>query len=254
MEKFRKLNKSFLNHAQKVSSFNLKDKDFEDLEYKHEIQFLYGQHFFPKFDWHKALTTNSITKTDIRKINALVNALRIENPQGYKNLVGFKGQALGPGEVLLYLLHDKIVLAGGTQGGDCRIGSNIYEVKGAEVLASTGEYFGFTLGGTLPLTGLANKILALKEQTGANFSKKGEVGRKDIAHMYNVAPDLMKDIDKEYGQIAYDNYFKKYNMLFLDNRKNKSTYGQILSVKKVKPEDVRIDAFTAQNFKLFVKG
>lgn len=254
MEKFRKLNKSFLNHAQKVSNFNLKDKDFGTAEFKHEIQFLYGQHFFPKFDWYQTLSTNSLSSTDVRKINSLATKMRLENPSGYFNLVGFKAQALGPGEVLLFLLHDKIVLAGGTQGGDCRINSNIYEVKAAEVLASTGEYFGFTLGGTLPLTGIANKLLALKESTGANFAKKGEVGRKDIAYMYEKNPGAMRAIDEEYGQIAYDNYFKKYSMLFIDNRKNKNTYGHILSVKNVKAKDVRIDSFTAQNFKLFVKG
>lgn len=254
MQKFRNLNKSFLNYAQRISSFNVKDKDFATNEYKEEIQFLYGQHFFPKFDWYQTLNTNAISTTDVKKINALAAKMYSENPSGYRNLVGFKGQALGPGEVLLYLLHDKIVLAGGTQGGDCRIGSNIYEVKAADVLASTGEYYGFTLGGTLPLTGIANKLLALKEATGANFAKKGEVGRKDIAYMYEKNPAAMKAIDEEYGQIAYDNYFKKYSMLFIDNRKNKNTYGHILSVKNVKPKDVRIDAFTAQNFKLFVKG
>ena len=254
MAKFRNLDKAFLNHAQKVTRFNLKDTDFETIKYKEEIQFLYGQHFFPKFDWYQTLNTTSITSKEVHKINGLASKMYSENLSGYKSLVGFRGQALGPGEVLLYLLHDKIVLAGGTQSGDCRIGSNVYEVKAANVMASTGEYYGFTLGGTLPLTGLANKILSLKEATGSNFSRKGEVGRGDISYMYKQAPEEMKAIDEEYANLAYNNYFKKYNMIFIDNRTNRNTFGHILSVKNVKPKDVRIESFTAQNFKLFVKA
>ena len=109
MAKFQNLNKDFINKAQRITSFNVKDKDFTDLTYKEEMQFLYSSHFFKNFDFNKALNTGALGVTQIKQINSLCVLLKRDNPTGYKDLVAFTGQALGPGEVLLYLLHDKLI-------------------------------------------------------------------------------------------------------------------------------------------------
>ena len=45
------LDANFLSRAQKVTSFNLRTRDFESLQYKAEIQHLFRTHFFPNFNF-----------------------------------------------------------------------------------------------------------------------------------------------------------------------------------------------------------
>ena len=51
------LDATFLQRAQKVTSFNLTSKDFISLKYKKEIQHLFRTHFFPKFNLDNTIST-----------------------------------------------------------------------------------------------------------------------------------------------------------------------------------------------------
>lgn len=254
MDKFdlKKLNHDFLHRAQRISSFNVKDKDFESLDLKAELQFLYASHIFPAFDWTKTLKGNTINVADL---NRLIDKLRSESLTGFNELFKFTGTSFGPGEVLIYILHDNVRLAGGGEGGDIRIGNKKIELKACQKKVSTNQYWGFYLGGTFDISDIVSRLLALKKEVGTNRSKAGEVGRGDIDNMYKAAPDIMKKIDEDFAQISYDHYFSKYEMMFMANQNGAgSKAGDIFGVKQVKPKDVTIDALTSQKIKPFIKA
>jgi len=60
------LDRNFIARAMKVTSFNLSTKDFESLTNKKEIQYLFGTHFFPKFDFK--FTLNDVNMSKLKNV------------------------------------------------------------------------------------------------------------------------------------------------------------------------------------------
>ena len=254
MEKFnlKELNHDFLHRAQKISSFNVADKDFESLNFKNELQFLYASHIFMDFDWTKTLKGNTI---NVRELNRLIKKLRQEDRIKFNELLKFTGQSFGPGEVLIYLLHDKVHLAGGKESGDIRVGNQQIELKACEKKVSTQQYFGFYLGGTFDVSDIVSRLLALKKKVGTNGAKAGEVGRIDIANMHKAEPDAMKKIEEDFADISYKHYFSHHPIMFMASKNGAGAEaGDIFDLKQVKPKDVTIDALTSQKIKPFIKA
>ena len=254
MDKFdlKNLNHPFLHRAQKISSFNVTDKDFESLALKAELQFLYASHIFPEFDWDKTLKSNTL---NVAELNKLISKLRTANRTGFDELFKFKASSFGPGEVLIYILHDKVHLAGGNESGDIRINGKKIELKACEKKMGTNQYFGFYLGGAFDTSDIVSRLLALKKQVGTTSSAAHEVGVKDIENMYKAEPEIMRKIDEDFAQISYKNYFSKYPMMFIANKKSSTTMmGDIYGMKNVKPEDVSIYQMTSQKIKPFIKA
>lgn len=259
----KKINTGFLDIAETLTSFNLKDKDLQSIKYKNEIQYAYYKNFFPKLDekWWSSLPKSSFLNSSIcSTINAKMKEMKSKHRDGFNRLVQFKGQALGPGEVLMYVLHDKVYLAGGSEGGDVRIGSNKYEVKAVDLTGDKNEVYGFTLGSTIPDTEIITALLKLKKEVGKSGSsipaKEGTIGRGDIKNMEEVYPDQIRNITKRYGELARKYYFSKYKMLFLNaasKNASKSNYGEIISFKDVQANDVRIEAYSMNQIKPFIK-
>tara|TARA_A100001388_G_scaffold160324_1_gene119555 strand:+ start:543 stop:1415 length:873 start_codon:yes stop_codon:yes gene_type:complete len=260
-----KLNESFLKRASIQTSFNVEDADLTNLQYKKEMQYLYSLQFFGNefFVKNKPLTGNSV---NVRAFNQLATKLKNANPSGYKNLVQFTGQYLGPGEVLLYVLHDKLYLAGGTTGGDASIdfsknnavvGQNVYEVKGVKIRKMSNEYEGFSLGGTVPMEKIIGRVLSLKEELGISQSTaKSDVTFKEIEEMHKQRPAEMQNLEKEFGELCRKHYFSKYKIMFMRAQKsdvNKPDYGHILDIKDVQANEVRMQTYTRKNMKVLVK-
>ena len=114
----------------------LTGSDFEglnSLKYKFEIQELYMRKYIKlngKNIFERALKQNQFGLSEAKAYNNLVREIKSVLPiDQYKEIVQNKFESFGPGEVLIYLLHDKVHLAGGTEDGDVRIGTKKYEVK-----------------------------------------------------------------------------------------------------------------------------
>tara|TARA_B100000575_G_scaffold179702_1_gene144179 strand:+ start:656 stop:1474 length:819 start_codon:yes stop_codon:yes gene_type:complete len=254
----------FIKRARIQTSFNVEDADLTSLKFKKEMQFLYDFQFFPGwFEKNTLLTGNNV---NINAFNRLATKLKTANPSGYKNLVQFTGQYLGPGEVLLYVLHDNLKLAGGATGGDARIdfaknnavvGQNVYEIKGALIRKISNEYQGFSLGGTVPMEKIIGRVLSLKEELGISQSTaKSDVTFNEIEEMTRQRPDEMRNLQKEFGELARKYYFSKYKIMFMRAQKsdnNKPDYGHILDIKDVQANEVRMQTYTRKNMKVLVK-
>ena len=257
MDKFdlKNLNHNFLHRAQKISRFNVSDKDFQSTDLKSELQFLYASHIFPAFDWTKTLKGNTLNSSNVSELNRLIQKLRNESLTGFNELFKFKADSFGPGEVLIYILHDKVYLAGSGESGDIRIGTTKIELKACDKKVGTNQYYGFYLGGSFDTSDIVSRLFALKKKVGTTASASHEVGRTDIINMYAAESETMKKIEEDYAKIAYDNYFSKYPMMFIANKKiGSKQMGDILEIKNVKPKDVAIEALTSQKIKPFIKA
>ena len=242
--------------------FNLKDADFSYRELvgnKEVIRFLYQA---LKFKQDKNIFENNVNGPEInqKQINDIAIRLKSFNPSMYKSLVELTGQKLGPGEVLIYLIHDKVHLAGGTESGDVRIGSKMYEVKAAKLYRpgdggnthSNNIATNFTFGSGIErkTAPIVNKIVKLKnrkdvkaginDQSFRKTSSDANVGINELNYMRtNFASDFIP-LEKEYAKAAAS-ALKSENqkLILINNNKNSSRYGQIADIKDpLKPADI----------------
>tara|TARA_B100000214_G_C23675798_1_gene494068 strand:+ start:67 stop:447 length:381 start_codon:yes stop_codon:yes gene_type:complete len=123
MGKFAKLGKNnFVQELKDVKVLKLKQSNFENIRDKDYIQHAYSivyQQFHNYFE--NGLRMDSFGMQQCRDLNKNIVAMKKDNK--FLEIFQQTYRDLGPGEVLMYLLHDKIHLAGGTQGGDLRIGT-----------------------------------------------------------------------------------------------------------------------------------
>jgi len=242
--------------------FKLKDVDFgyRELEGNKEvIRFLYQT---IKYKEKKNLFENNINsaQVDKKQINTIADRLKSFNPTVYRNIVEFKAQKLGPGEVLIYLIHDKVHLAGGTESGDVRIGSSMYEVKAAKLhrpgesgnTHSSNIATNFTFGSGIErkTDPIVDKMVKLKNRKDvkAGISKQSfrktasttNIGTNELNYMRtNFASDFMP-LEEEYAKLAA-NALKAENqkLILINNNENSSRYGQIVDIKApLKPSDI----------------
>ena len=242
--------------------FKLKDVDFgyRELEGNKEvIRFLYQS---IKYKKNKNIFENNINsaQVDMKQINAIANKLKTLNPIVYKNIVEFKAQKLGPGEVLIYLIHDKVHLAGGTEDGDVRINDNKWEVKGAKLhrpgelgnTHSSNIATNFTFGSKIEeqTNRIVEKIVKLKnredvkagidKQSFRKTASKSNIGTNELNYMRtNFASDFIP-LEREYAKTAANALkAKNQKLILINNNLNSSRYGQIVDIKApLKPSDI----------------
>jgi hypothetical protein len=240
------LNFEFIRKAEKVTSFNLVEKDFTSPKFKKEIRYLYVKNFFPNFN------TDLFTKqVKADKLNKAIEALKKEDAARFNNLIGFTPGGLGPGEVMLYFLIDDAQLGGaGSAGVDVVVGSNKYEVKAVKV-SKDDVASDFKLGGTVPLSNLIMSLNTLREKLNLGGSRT-EMAKSIIDQMKKQAPDEYGKIEHSYQQITYNNYFKNHEIIFINNGSGPK-YGTIEAVKQVKISDIMIERATSGTIKPLVK-
>lgn len=250
------MDSEFLKRAQRVTSFNLRTADFESLDHKAEIQFLFKTHFFPDFNLDSTIT-RGITKD---KANELIRALKSEDASAYNKLHFYNLKGVGPGEAALYFICDQAKLGGGTSAGvDLVIGSKQYEVKAAQYSSATSTVYGFKLGGTVPLGNMVTKAVELKERLGLKTSGKGqnEVNKTQIEAIKKEFPREWNAIERDYANKAHV-YFGRTPVIFMNNnntggRLTRSGGGEIISVKVVDKPDIQIETITQGTIKPRVK-
>ena len=239
------LDHEFLKRAQKITAFNLSTKDFESLEHKKEIQFLFNTHFFPNFNLDK-----TITGVDMNRLNSLIDELRSQSPAAFKKLYSYPLKGVGPGEALLYFLIDDAHLGGGSSAGvDLVVGSNKYEIK-AVSQSSDGYAFNFKLGATFSLAPVINALQKLKVEIGGRGS---EVNKGDLDKIRKQFPKELSDIENEYQELAYNNYFKNHDIIFMLNTGPKGKIGNVIGVKRVGRGDIQLERVTSGTVKPRVK-
>ena len=243
--KMENLDLEFIKRAQKVTSFNITAKDLESLTYKKEIQYLFGLHFFPKFDLNKTINT-----VDKNRLNALISTLKSQDSANFKAMHKFQPRGVGPGEVTLYFLINEAQLGGGGSAGvDLVVGSRKYEVKAVSV-TGRGQYANnFKVGGTFTLSDIIADTIALKKKAGLGASSEVNTGQIEV--IKKQFPSEMEDIFKRYQKRTYDNYFKNHEIIFIRNDTN--AIGEILAVKKVKMDDIEFERITSGTIKPRVK-
>ena len=265
MVKFNNLDKKWQNqrYGGKLRPILLKDNDFTDIRYKFEIQDIfatqYGSSTYGKPFTSillKALKNDSFGMTDVSKMNRLISELKATNKAAFKTIVQSKFESLGPGEVLLFLLHDKIYLAGGSEGGDVRIGSKKYEVKGCTFRQKTSQLDGFFLGSTVGDKGVLQKISKLavdKKITTSTY----DISRTQVEKLRKNYAEEYLPLEKEYADITIRDYFSKYGFIFIGTQNiSEGKYGKIVQFFPkggIKSDMISLDGYSRNAAKPFIK-
>lgn len=242
------LNVDFLRRAEVVSSFNLQAADFQTLDYKHEIQYLFKKNFFPEFDLNQ-----TVKSLDVPKLNKLIRQLKAMNADAFQRLHKYPLRGVGPGEATLYFLIDTAYLGGGASAGtDLFIGGKGYEIKAGR-LSQDGWFSNFKLGGTVQLSNIISNALELKRKAGLEI-KGNEINKTEIAHIKSKFPDeWMKNVEQPYEQIAAP-YFGKQETIFMINSNPRAIYGEIAAVKQVQPDEIALSEITSNTIKPMVRA
>ena len=240
------LDLDFLRRAEKITSFNLTTKDFESLKNKKEIQYLFKRHFFPAFDLGQ-----TINGLDQNRLNSLISQLKSISSSNFKKLYTYPLKGVGPGEALLYFLINDGHLGGGSSAGvDLVVADKKYEIKAVSYSSNTKEAYNFKLGATFSLAGIIRGLQELKKRTGGSGS---EVNSGDIAKIRKSFPKELSDIENEYQRLAYHNYFKNHDIIFMLNTGPKAQIGNIIGVKRVGLSDIKLERVTSGTVKPRVK-
>ena len=236
---------SFIKRATKVTSFNLQARDFESLNYKKEIQYLFKTYFFPNFDLN-----NTVNGFNITAINSLVDTLKSENSRALAALHKYPLKGVGPGEVLMYFLINDAHLGGGSSAGvDLVVGTEQYEIKSVEK-HSSGYVYGFKLGGTVNISDVTRDIVDLAKQfkDDLRLTRPTEIGKGALKKLSELAPREYNEIVGRYRQAAYEGYFKLHPIIFMYNS-GKRNIGKLIAVQNVQLNDIDIDAVTSGTIK-----
>lgn len=238
------LDMNFINHALKITSFNLTSADFTKTTHKKEIQYLFNMHFFPKFD-----VTKTVDDINIDRLNSLIANLKREDMNMFKKLHGYNLKGVGPGEATLYFLINTAKLGGGSSAGvDIIVGSVGYEVKAVKV--SNGIASDFKLGGTVPLSEVMTQLNDLRLKLGLGGSKT-EMSGSITDMMRQKAPGEFNAIESRYAKLAAE-YFKGHKVIFINNGTGPSI-GNIEAIKYVQQSEIMIERVTSGTVKPKVK-
>jgi len=244
-----RLNNEFIARATKVVSFNLKAEDFV-LKNKAEIQHLYATYIFKGFDLNRYTVNGSLSSANVSKINTAIDRLKTIDRYAFDSLYDFQPKGVGPGEALLYFLHNEVTLGGGTSAGvDAKIGGSSYEIKGVQLTGDGREMYGFRLGGTVDVSKEVNELLKYSRLLG-HVTKgygKAEVNATQLKEIRSAYSKEYKSIIDSYSKKAYTYLAKNPVIYFKNNRsagKLTRDSGGIITVKKPLQRDVTINVVT----------
>lgn len=247
------LDTNFMRRAAKVTSFNLTSNDFNTVKYKREIQSLYQQYIFKDFDPEETLET-----IDARKYNRLVKKLKKDDASQFEKLHNLPLKGIGPGEAVLFLLTKwpNGHLGGGSSAGvDFVFGSNKYEVKAVKWKSKTKKDYvaDFKLGGNIPgMTQLESEIQRVFHKYGyTNSLGAPEIKGSLFQRFEKEYPKEYQAFEKRYQQLA-KNYFD-HDVIFIQTESNQPDFGEIISIKRVKPEEIKMERYTSRSIKPLVK-
>jgi hypothetical protein len=243
----------FMRRATRVTSFSLTPSDFTSIKYKREIQSLYQQYIFKSFN-----PDNTLTALNQKDYNTLVRKLKSDDRMQYEKLHNLPLKGVGPGETVLFLLTkwpNGTVGGGASAGVDFTLGSKKYEVKGVKWKSKSSKDYvsDFRLGGNI--TGMTQ----LESEIQRAFYKKGYTNTPGAAEIKGSLfqqferehPAEYAAFEKRYQNLA-KNYFADHDVIFIQTEQNQPDFGEILAIKRVKAEDIRMERYTSRSIKPLV--
>jgi hypothetical protein len=248
------LDTDFMRRAARVTSFNLTSADFNTSKYKREIQSLYQQYIFKSLDPEKTLDN-----LDINEYNKLVRTLKNEDRMQYEKLHNLPLRGIGPAEAVLFLLtkYPNGNLGGGSSAGvDFVMGTKKYEVKAAKWKSKTAKDYvaDFRLGGNIQgMTQLESEIQKAFYSYGyTNNSGAPEIKGSLFQQFEKEHPKEYAAFEKRYQDLA-KNYFSDHEVIFIQTEANQTDFGEIIAIKKVKAEDIKMERYTSRSIKPLIK-
>jgi len=241
------LNLEFIQNASRITSFNFTIQNFQSLDYKREIRYLFGKNFFPDFDLSKTIS-------NVRKdcVNNLISELKSLDFHLFDKMHTYNLNGIGPGEITLFFLVDDVFIKGGTSAGVDIVSNDVkYEVKAAKISRDNVAY-DFKLGGTFSLGSIIYELDQLRKNCGLPGSEASIPGNV-ISEMRLNYSDEFKPIELNYAKLAYKNYFKSHDVIFMNHNTCKASYGRIEAIKRVKSKDIKIERVTSGTIKPKVK-
>lgn len=245
---------AFIKRATRVTAFNLTAADFQSLKYKREIQFLYKQHMFGSFNPDEALEK----KLDKRLYNILVKKLKADDKSLYEKLHNLPLKGVGPAEAAFYVLTKDGRLGGGASAGlDLIMSQADYELKAVKWKSATSKDYvaDFKLGGNIPgMTKLESDIQLRCYELGVTSVKGApEISGAKFKELEEKDPIAFQEFRDRYQTLAYENYFKKHEVVFVQNQSTQSDFGEIIAIKKVKKADIEMERYTSRSIKPLVR-
>lgn len=246
------LDTTFIKRATRVTSFNLTSADFTKNDYKREIQSLYQQYMFGSFDPDMALD-----KIDILKYNKLVKLLKSDSKDQYEKLHNLSLRGVGPGEAVLFLLTKEGHLGGGSSAGvDLVVGTTKYEVKAVKWKSkATKDYVSdFKLGGNIQgMTQLESEIQKDMFARGyTNSPGAAEIKGSLFQQFEKDDKAAYKVFEARYQKLAKE-YFSGHETIFIQTESNQPDFGEIITIKRVKEEDIKMERYTSRSIKPLVR-
>jgi len=223
-------------------------------KYKKEIQFAIAENYCQKgFD--EKYFIRSGTPLTAALLNRSINELK--KCAEFIDIYRYPQPGIGPGELMLYFLIDDAYLAGGSEGGDVRIGNDVYEVKSA-IVKQDGVIEGFKLGGTVQTSEIQKGLLEIKNRvkkypSNVKMNEPGGVNRGHYDVMLKEFPNEMKALEKKFQDAAYG-YFSQHNILILDNSSTASRTGLCKYLGNVRRENINIGVLTSGTIKPQLSG
>jgi len=238
------MDKDFIKHALRITSFNLSSSDFKNTRHKKEIQHIFNMHFFPKFDLNQI--GNGV---DMNKMNNLINKLKSEDAGMFAKMHNYNLKGVGPGEVTLYFLDNSSYLGGGSSAGVDLVSSNgKFEIKAVKV--DRDRYASdFKLGGNSPLSEIIIMLDNIRTKHNLGGTRT-EMSKTIMDQMKKLAPGEFAAAQEKFASAAAD-YFKGHKVIFINN--STSNLGRIEAIKEVKKTDIIIERVTSGTIKPKVK-
>lgn len=257
------LDLDFINRCSVSNAFEIDNRDLQTTDFKSEIRFLICRKYFPE------LQTSDIFLPKITTAKALNTSLDIIDSldsRALKQLLQLNaGSGLGPGEALLYFLLDNVSIGGGSSAGvDVIDGGTKYELKAVKLRKKDMMLTDFKLGGTVDISGIQKKLMDLKkamletlpkvkegEKTGINGDHiKAFQNQKVKKVIKERGLTNYEDLEKEFQELAYNEYFKAHPIIFMGSKgANSSEMGRVFAIMQVQKKDIRMHQVTSSTIK-----
>lgn len=261
-KKEQELDKVWLKQFEVCTSVDIPLDGFKSTTHKNEIRHLLNNLFF------KNLDPQSPALMALRKLNSLdsatsalnkgIDLLRAAAGSAFSTFYQYgKNNAFGPGEVLMYYLIDGITLAGTDSSGDLALGKTSYEVK-AVVRTNSGYFKDFRI--SIETGEVIKKIMSLciKANITLPAGRAGESipsSALDELRASKFKAEYAK-LELEYATLAYNNYFKKHPIVFMDTSDSGGggKLGRVMAIMDVKVKDIAIERISQGKPKPMVKA
>jgi len=231
--------REFIKRAMKVTSFNLREKDFHDDSNQEAIRYLYYQNLF------EDLPDLYVNDVDRGRLNNSIKKLK--RSRYFNDLFTYKVGDVGPGEVMLYLLVTGAGLAGQRTSGDLTVRGKSYEIKGCKINRQDRMYVDFDLGGTVTTDDLSTEIKKLAVDNGIITNpNESEFPKSKMQALRQAAPGQMENIENMYRQRA-GIYFSRHDAILMST--SLADRGEIYEVGTIVPQRIGIERVTRKTLK-----